>query len=124
MQLNHREATMKTSTLLVSTLCILSSFVCAAESASEHASTASKHAALALGHSTVSAGQVASGIVAVPLLIAGSTASASHAVGTKLIDAASGTHRHSHAPQDTPLEITEITITVDRAPNEAIKNQN
>lgn len=99
-------------------LIALTSFVSHAESASEHASKGSRHSALASAHSTTASAQVASGVVAVPLLVVGSTASASQAVGESLIDAASGKHK---IDKHEPLEITEITITVDRSPAEQMK---
>lgn len=99
-------------------LIALTSFASHAESASEHASKGSRHSVLASAHSTTASAQVASGVIAVPLLVVGSTASASQAVGESLIDAASGKHKiDKHAP----LEITEITITVDRSPAEQMK---
>ena len=99
-------------------LIALTSFASYAESASEHVSKGSRHSALASAHSTTASAQVASGVVAVPLLVVGSTASASQAVGESLIDAASGKHK---TDKHEPLEITEITITVDRSPAEQMK---
>jgi hypothetical protein len=96
-------------------LMALISFTSNAESASQHASKGSRHSALASAHSTTASAQVASGVVAVPLLVVGSTASASQVVGESLIDAASGKHK---IDQHDTLEITEITITVDRSPAE------
>lgn len=108
----------KLTTLLVSTLITLSSFNSAAQSAVEHASQGSRHSALASAHSTVAVGQVASGIVAVPLLIVGSTAVVSGAAGVSLLDAASGNHAIKH---NAPLEVSDIIITADRSPAEQMK---
>lgn len=108
------------SHIITLSLLALTSFVSHAESASEHASKGSRHSILASAHSTTASAQVASGVVAVPLLVVGSTASASQAAGESLIDAASGSHKiDKHAP----LEVTEITITVDRSPAEQMKRK-
>ena len=104
--------------------CTFSSLTVVAESASNHGSQASKYSALALGHSSVASAQVASGVVAVPLLIVGSTASLSYAAAEVLLDAASGQTHQSTVQQKTPLNITNITITADRAPNEMINDRN
>lgn len=99
-------------------LIALSSFTSYAESASEHASKGSRHSVLAIAHSTTASVQVASGVVAVPLLVVASTATASQAMGESLSDAVYDQHKiDKHAP----LEITEITITVDRSPDEQMK---
>lgn len=110
---------MKPFTKLIASIVItLYSFNSMAQSASEHASQGSRHSALASAHSTVAVGQVASGIVAVPLLVVGSAAVVSGAAGASLLDAASGDHS---IKRNEPLEISEITITVDRSPAEQMK---
>ena len=106
------------SQIFTLSLIAFTSFASQADSASEHASKGSRHSALASAHSTTASAQVASGVVAVPLLVVGSTASASQAAGESLIDAASGKHK---IDKHVPLEVTEITITVDRSPAEQIK---
>ncbi|KAF7764988.1 hypothetical protein PCIT_b1106 [Pseudoalteromonas citrea] len=103
--------------------CTFSSLTVVAESASDNSSQASKYSVLALGHSSVASAQVASGVLAVPLLVAGSTASASHAAAEVLLDVASGQTHQEPVQHNTPLHITHITITADRAPNEMIGNK-
>lgn len=106
---------------IVTALLACSTSVSFAQSASEHASEGSRHSALASAHSTVASAQVASGVVAVPLLAVASTASVAQAAGKALIDAASAT-TIEHTNQ--PLEVTKITITVDRSPAQAMQQNN
>ncbi len=97
-----------------------------AEPASEHSGKASKHSALAVSHGTVGSAQVASAAVAVPLVVVGSVAlsagAASVEAGEKLsVVSSSNASKVTHT-QPVELEVTEITITVDRSPAEAMKD--
>ena len=90
-----------------------------ADAASDNYSAASKHSALATTHSAKGTAQVASGVVAVPLIAAGSVGLVSLAAGDKVIRNAKALGKTA----DEPLEITEVTITVDRSPAEAMKKK-
>lgn len=111
---------MKTLSKLIITTLIPLSLTVNAEPSSHHASKASKHSALASGHGLASTAQVASGVVAVPLLAIGSVGVVASAAADELLDAASHKH-HTHKHRPAKLEITEVTITVDRSPAEAMK---
>lgn len=80
----------------------------AAADSVQHSGKASKHSALATGHSAVTSVKVASVAVAVPLVIAGSAGVASIAAADSL---------DKKLTKADPIEITEITITADPAPN-------
>lgn len=116
---------MKTLSYVSCVAMLLTSFSSLAEPSSNHSGQASKHSALAASHGVAGSAQVASAAVAVPLVVGGSVAlsagAASVAVGEGLSDIAStSAHKvkHSHPVE---LEVTEITITVDRSPAEAMK---
>ena len=95
---------------LVSSVTSMQSF--ANSGASENGSAASKHSALAAAHGIKASGQVASAVVATPLLIVGSVGHVSEQLGSKLMDNAIG---------DGPLEITEKTITVAPSPKQMME---
>ncbi len=80
--------------------------------ASENASAASKHSALAASHGTTASVKVGSGVLATPLIVAGSVGRVSQQLGTKLM---------ASAIADGPLEITEKTITVAPSPQQMMK---
>lgn len=90
-----------------------------AKGPSENLSAASKHSALATAHSVKGTVQVASVAAAVPLIAVGSAGVASVAAGEKMLEVASAKPRKAQKP--APLDITEITITVDRSPAQAMK---
>ena len=109
---------MKLTTIaLVLTLTVTSVTVQANDS-TQHSGQASKHSVLAVSHGVVSTAKVASAVVAVPLVIAGSVALTGVVVsanaGASIVDA---TSNHTHYG---PLVITETTITADPAPNKVI----
>ena len=115
---------MKLTTIaLVFTLCATSmtSITAQAEGSAHHSGQASKHSVLAIGNGAVSTAKVASAVVAVPLVIAGSVTltagAASVHTGASIADSASSRHHHG------PLVITETTITADPAPNKVIVTQ-
>lgn len=81
-----------------------------AKGPSENASAASKHSVLAGSHGLKASGQIASGVVAIPLLAVGSVGAMSMNAGTALIEVATDTAK--------PLEISDKTITADRSPAE------
>lgn len=87
-----------------------------AKGPSENASTASKHSVLAGSHGLKASGQVASGVIAVPLLAVGSVGALSTSAGSALVDVATGS-------SEQKLEITDKTITADRSPAEVMKLQ-
>jgi hypothetical protein len=111
-------STMRLTTIaLVFTLTITSVTVQANDS-TQHSGQASKHSVLAAGYGAASTAKVASAVVAVPLVVAGSMALtagvASVHTGASIADA---TSKHTH---HGPLIITETTITADPAPNKVI----
>lgn len=87
-----------------------------AKGPSENASTASKHSVLAGSHGLKASGQIASGVIAVPLLAVGSVGALSMNAGSTLIDVATGS-------DNKKLEVTDKTITADRSPAEVMKLQ-
>jgi hypothetical protein len=87
-----------------------------ANAASDNFSEASKHSSLATVHSAKGSAQVASGVVAVA---AGSVGMVSMAAGDKAMRTAKSLSKKP----DAPLEITEVTITVDRSPAHAMKKK-
>jgi hypothetical protein len=78
----------------------------------QNASTALKHSGKAVSHTAASAGQLVSGVVAVPLLVIGSAGSLSAAAGETLWDTANDRQ---------PLSITDKTITIDPMPQQALR---
>jgi len=104
----------KKATLIIALTTSLAAPVFAADSG-QHASKASKHSALAIKHGATSTAQVASGVVAVPLIVVGSAGVASAAAGSALME---------HAVDKGPLTITEITITTDPSPKAVMKKAN
>lgn len=120
-----KEIIMKALSYLTCVAVLLTSFTSFAEPSSEHSGKASKHSALALSHGAAGSVQVASAAVAVPLVIAGSTALS---VGAASIESAEGISKVASSKaskakhrQKIALEITEVTITVDRSPADAMK---
>ena len=102
------------SIITLATTLVLSVSTAHAKGASENASAASKHSVLAASHGLKASGQIASGVVAIPLLAAGSIGALSTSAGSALIDVASGS-------KNDELEITDRTITADRSPAEMMK---
>ena len=104
---------------------LLTSFSSFAEPASEHSGKASKHLVLALSHGVVGSVQVASAVVAVPLVVVGSAALsagiASAELGKGISKVASSKASQVNRAKQVKLEVTEITITVDRSPAEVMK---
>jgi hypothetical protein len=78
-----------------------------ATGSAKSASQASKHAALSLAHGAVFSTKIVAGVVAVPLIVVGSLGAASKSAGSALL---------THATEETPLTISEVTITADPAP--------
>lgn len=93
-----------------------------AEGSTHHSGQASKHSVLAVGEGAISTTKVASTVVAVPVIAAGSVVlsagAASVHTGASIAEAASHPHHHHR-----PLVITETTITADPAPNKVIAVQ-
>ncbi|MFD2167474.1 hypothetical protein ACFSJY_14590 [Thalassotalea euphylliae] len=115
-----------TQTLLA--VALLTSFSSAAEPSTNHGSEASKHSALALSHGAAGSAQVASAVVAVPLIVTGGVALSAGVASVELADgisdAAVSKGHSSKTAKPAELEVTEITITVDRSPAEAMKKGN
>jgi len=103
---------MKLLTSLLPLTLALSSAQVYAQDSTQHASQANKHSALAVSHGAASGAKVASAAVAVPLIVAGSAGVASAAGGSALLDSAT---------KPAPLPVTEVTITADPAPNQAMQ---
>jgi len=105
----------------------LASFSSFAEPSTEHSGKASKHSALAASHGVAGSGQVASAAVAVPLVVGGSLAlsvgAASVEAGAELSKVASSKTSHVKQTRSRALEVTEITITVDRSPAQAMQEK-
>ncbi len=116
---------MKTLSYLTCAGILLTSFSSFAEPSSNHSAKASKHSALAVSHGVAGSAQVASAVIAVPLVVGGSVAlsagAASVELGEGLSKVASSNANHVRKVQPVALEVTEITITVDRSPAEAMK---
>jgi hypothetical protein len=104
----------KLNLVTITALIVMSINSAHAKGPSENASTASKHSLLAGKHSLKATGQVASGVVAVPLLVVGSVGALSLGAGSSLMESAAGT-------TSEPLEVSEVVITADKSPAEAMK---
>ncbi|GHF96184.1 hypothetical protein [Thalassotalea marina] len=91
-----------------------------AQNSVEHASAGSKHSLLASGHGLTASGQVASAAVAIPVIAGASVVIASAAiadeVGDALVQSASSKKQAKGA-----FVITEITVTAEPSPAEAMK---
>lgn len=74
---------------------------------------ASSHAVQGIAYSAASAGQVVSGIVAVPFIVIGESGKVSAQIGQDLWDASTATVQE-------PLEISDKTITVGPPPDKAL----
>jgi hypothetical protein len=87
------------------------------EAAVKSGSNASTHTSASFAHSLVATGQLASGVVAIPLLsigaVAGGVGASAMAVGTTSLNGAQST-------SGNPLPLTEETVTV-LPPNHALK---
>lgn len=109
---------MKVLQSILMTALLVAPTVLWAKGASENMSAASKHSMLAAGHATASVGQVASGVVAVPLLAVGSVGAVSLVAADSLLNVASGVSEKNM--KNSELEISDVTITVDRSPAETM----
>ena len=116
---------MKVLSYLTCITFLITSMSSFAEPASTHSGKASKHSVLALSHGVAGSAQVASAAVAVPLVVVGSVALSAGAASVELGEGLSKV-ASSKASQKTThhveLEVTEITITVDRSPAQAMKD--
>ncbi|MFT6268658.1 MAG: hypothetical protein ACJAVV_001473 [Alphaproteobacteria bacterium] len=128
----QKENIMKTLSTLFTRTLLLTSFAASAflittpamaEGGSvNHSGQASKHAVLALGHGARSSAKVASAVVAAPIMVAGGLSLAAGSTALLLGDslASSGQHVSAHTHTDGPLDITDMVITADPAPNQVI----
>jgi len=104
----------KLNLVTITALILMSINSAHAKGASENASTASKHTLLAGKHSMKATGQIASGVVAVPLIVVGSVGAVTLSAGASLMESAKGA-------TSEPLEISDVVITADRSPAEVMK---
>lgn len=108
---------MKKFLLVLSLLGLVSTHSALADStlgnAGSNASKASEHSLAASGHTAVSVGQVAVAVVELPLV-------AVDLAGDSLQDVGNAMVKATHRQLAQPLEITEITITVDPSPKAAM----
>jgi hypothetical protein len=86
-----------------------------AEDSTQNASEAGKHSTLATSEGITASTKIASGVVAVPLIVSGGSAQASTAAGDTSMQ---------QAGSEEPLEITEKTVTADPAPQTVMKTEN
>ena len=100
------------NTALVCSLMFAASATFASPNSTDHSATGSKHSALGGSHLSVGTVQSAASVVAVPLIAIGSAGVGSVMVGSAAIDSAAAYE---------PLEITEIIITRDPSPEEAMQ---
>lgn len=112
--MNNMSVIKKTALVFTLTTSLTAAFISPvfAADSTQHASKASKHSALAVKHGAISSAKVASGVVAVPLIVVGSAGVASAAAGSALM---------ANAVDQGPLTITEITITTDPSPKAVMK---
>lgn len=96
---------------LVTTLAVMSLQVSANSGASNNISAAGKHSALAASHATKASVQVASAVVAMPLLVVGAIGTVSLEAGTALVN---------KAVMNESLEITCKTITIAPSPQQVM----
>lgn len=113
---------MKLTTIALVFTFSITSVAAQAEGSTQHSGQASKHSILAVGHGAISTAKVASAVVAVPLVVAGSVALSAGAASVQTgASIANYTSRHKvHGP----LVITETTVTADPAPNKMVVIQN
>lgn len=118
---------MKTLSFLASSILLITSVSSYAEPPSQEFSHASKHSALAMSHGSKGSAQVASGVVAVPIILSAGvivgTSVAASAIEDSASDLAKSSTSKTAHKHDVALEITEITITVDQAPKDAMKSE-
>ncbi|WP_299979003.1 hypothetical protein [uncultured Pseudoteredinibacter sp.] len=114
------------NTLLMVALIASPVAACASESVN-HSGQASKHSVMALGHGLHAGVKVASTAVAAPVAIVGS---ASVAAGSVLTESAKSLSYKPHSPKSkkikskAALEVSETTVTVGPAPNQAVQRSN
>ena len=111
---------MKTLTALFTLILSVSSYSASAVGASENASEASKHSVLAVGHGIASTAQVASAVAVVPLAVVASVGEVSGDAANSLAEFASGQPKKA---ADQTLEISEITVTMQRTPKQAMADK-
>lgn len=111
---------MKTLTTILALVLGASSYSATAAGASENASEASKHSVLAVGHGVASTAQVTSAVALVPLAVVASVGEVSGKAANSLAEVASG-KPNNKAPQE--LEISEITVTIQRSPKQAMADK-
>ena len=122
MEFINKDLKMKNLKLSVILISLLSHGAFAKGGPSDNASKASEHSVYAVGHTAASGAQVASAVVAVPLLVVGSVGAVSVAAGSELLDSA---RKSSRKPKhcDEPLTISDVTITVTHNPADQMKQQ-
>lgn len=112
------------SKLVIATLMshtMLSATVLADDSVT-HSGKASKHSALASTHSLKTTATVGSAVVAAPIIITGASVLATGSVVEDSLNDSKRRQVHVHHHHHQTLEVTDTIITVDPAPNKAVKN--
>lgn len=104
---------MKAALILLTSLIVTPTF---ATDSVHHTSQAGKHSALAVSHGAASTAKVASAVVAVPLIVAGSVMQ-----GAGKLSGSAGNALMENATNKGELKVTEITITADAAPQDVMK---
>ncbi|MEY8198848.1 MAG: hypothetical protein RPS47_06370 [Colwellia sp.] len=108
-----RKQTINVALLLLSSLLANPSF---ATDSAHHTSQASKHSTLAVSHGAASTAKIASAVVAIPLIAAGSVM-----YGAATLSGSAGNALMANAADKGELTVTELTITADPAPQAVMK---
>lgn len=109
-------------TTSLTTLALVSGLAMAESGAVDHSGQASKHSLLAGAHGAVSTVQVASAVAAAPILVAGTTSVMVGSVAVVLGDAvaSSAANASTLSSAQNRLEISDVVITADPAPNKVL----
>lgn len=94
----------------------LSSVNVSAAGSLQHLSQASVNSAQAIGHSAVAGVKIVSGVVAIPLTVAGEVGNVSGEAGKVLWE-------QTNRPIGEPLEITDAVITAGPSPEDVMQSQ-
>lgn len=94
-----------------------------------HSGQASKHSALAIAHGVGSSAKVASAVIAIPIIASGTVSvaagSASILAGNAIANSGAGaSDKLSWDTHAGPIQVTEIIITSDPAPNVVLQKRN
>jgi len=94
-----------------------------------HSGQASKHSALAVAHGLGSSAKVASAVIAIPIIAFGTVSlaagGASIAMGNAIADSGTGAaNKRYWGAQAGPIQVTELIITSDPAPDVVLQQRN